>query len=84
MVGSMPREIPLKGLIPALNPHYLSVTRSEKAKTRRYFEGVIDEISVYNRALSAAEVKKNKLAKGLTVKPRGKLALVWGGVKLDR
>ena len=45
---------------------------------------MIDEVAVYNRALSAAEVKKNKSAKGLTVKPRGKLALVWGDVKLDR
>ena len=83
MVGSMPREIPLKGLIPPLNPHYLSVPRSEKAKKRRYFEGVIDEVAVYNRALSVTEVKKNKSIKGLAIKPRGKLALVWGDVKLD-
>ena len=45
---------------------------------------MIDEVTVYNRALSAAKVKKNKSAKGLTVRPRGKLALVWGDVKLDR
>ena len=44
---------------------------------------MIDEVAVYNRALSAAEVKKNKSIKGLTVKPRGKLSFVWGGVKLD-
>jgi hypothetical protein len=51
--------------------------------------GVIDEVSVYDRTLSADEVKQNNdtptQASGVVaVDTAGKLALTWGGIKLSR
>ena len=51
--------------------------------------GVIDEVSIYDRALSADEVKQNNdtptQASGVvSVDTAGKLALTWGGIKLSR
>ena len=46
------------------------------------FEGIIDEFSIYERALDEAEVNQNfKSDKGLAVEPNGKLALTWGALK---
>ena len=51
--------------------------------------GVIDEVSIYDRSLSADEVKQNNdtptQASGVVaVDTAGKLALTWGGIKLSR
>ncbi len=43
--------------------------------------GVIDEIRVYDRALSEDEVLQNYSAKGLAVEAVGKLSLTWGKIK---
>lgn len=49
------------------------------------FIGLIDEVGVYNRALSAGEVATNFGAGGLVaVEPAGKLATRWASLKLDR
>ena len=45
------------------------------------FIGIIDEVAIYNRALSADEIKKNFKAKGLAVESNGKLAICWGELK---
>jgi len=45
------------------------------------FIGIIDEVMIYNRALSEDEIRQNFQAKGLSVRPAGKLATVWGEVK---
>lgn len=50
-------------------------------KAESYFDGVIDEVCVYNRALSEAEVTQNYESKGAAVNPRGKLSTVWGTIK---
>ena len=52
--------------------------------TRRYFEGLIDEVGIYNRALTADEVELNFDAKGLAVSPQKKLAVAWGEIKVSR
>ncbi len=52
--------------------------------TRRYFEGLIDEVGIYNRALTADEVERNFDAKGLAVSPEKKLAIAWGEIKVLR
>ena len=52
--------------------------------TRRYFEGLIDEVGIYDRALTADEVKRNYNAKGLAVSPQKKLAITWGEIKISR
>ena len=45
------------------------------------FAGKLDEIRLYERALSEEEVLQNMEANGLSVKPFGKLSLSWGGIK---
>lgn len=52
--------------------------------TRRYFEGLIDEVGIYNRSLTADEVERNFTAKGLAVSPQKKLAIAWGEIKVAR
>ena len=48
------------------------------------FVGLIDEVVIYNRALSANEVKQLFAAEGLPVQPEGKLATRWGQIKKAR
>jgi hypothetical protein len=45
-----------------------------------YFEGLIDDIAIYLRALSAKEVKEN-LTKSAAVDSVGKLSITWGTIK---
>ncbi len=46
------------------------------------FSGIIDEFSVYDRALDEGEVKQNfNSDQGLAVDPNGKLAVTWGKIK---
>ena len=47
-------------------------------------QGAIDEASIYDRMLDDDEVMQNFEAGALSlaVKPAGKLALTWGGIKL--
>ena len=52
--------------------------------TRRYFEGLIDEVGIYDRELTADEVERNFDANGLAVSPEKKLAIAWGKIKISR
>ncbi len=45
------------------------------------FVGIIDEVLIYSRALTADEVEQVFEAEGLPVEPRGKLATHWGQIK---
>jgi hypothetical protein len=45
------------------------------------FIGLIDEVLIYERALSEEEVKQNFEAKGFAVDSYGKLAICWGEIK---
>ena len=45
------------------------------------FMGKLDEICLYEKALSEAEVLQNMEAEGLSVNPAGKLSLTWGEIK---
>ena len=48
-------------------------------------DGLIDEVCIYNRALSAKEVRQNFAAEGLAVvAPTGKLAETWGNIKASK
>ncbi len=48
-----------------------------------YFNGIMDEICIYDRALSEAEVKQNLNARGLAaVGPDMKLPFTWGQIKV--
>ena len=49
-----------------------------------YFKGIIDEVRVYNRALSEAEISRNMNSHGLAVvTPDKKLAFTWGRLKIN-
>ena len=47
--------------------------------------GLIDEVAVYNRALSEDEISENFAAEGGTaVQPTNKLAHTWGEIKVSK
>ena len=48
------------------------------------FPGPIDEVLVYGRELTDAEVQQNFESKGASVEPHAKLALTWGQVRTSR
>jgi hypothetical protein len=49
------------------------------------FNGIIDEVRVYNSPLTEAEVKQNYESRELAaVEPAGKLSLTWGEIKTSR
>lgn len=52
--------------------------------TRRYFEGLIDEVAIYNRVLTENEIERNYNAKGLSVNAEKKLAIAWGEIKRSK
>ncbi len=66
------------------SPLFIGASVRVGKQTRRYFEGLIDEVGIYNRVLSAGEIKQNMSAQGLATHPLGKLALVWGTIKLAK
>ena len=54
---------------------------------QQHFNGLIDEVAIFNVALTVDEIKriiKQGLSEVLAVSPRGKIALTWGRIKNDR
>ncbi len=53
---------------------------------KRFFDGIIDEVAIYDRALSEAEVRQNYagLEGSTAVAPADKLAITWAAVKTAR
>jgi len=59
--------------------------RGGDLKVIDYYDGIIDEVVIYNRALSEAELTEMK-DQGMptaAVRPAGKLATTWAGIKAD-
>lgn len=75
--GQLAKEMPFVGGSIASNGPKTEIGKASDGG----FIGIIDEVMIYNRALSADEIKQNFQAKGLSVRPAGKLATVWGEVK---
>ena len=68
-------------VIPYTLPIYLGAVNNN-GKAHGFFNGVIDEVRVYNRTLSDEEVIRNyKSGIGLAVEPIRKLSTVWGALK---
>ena len=64
------------------SPLCIGTSYQDGNDARRFFKGIIDEVSIYNRALNEAEIEQNRTAEGLAVEPSTeKLALTWGGIK---
>ena len=54
-----------------------------RAGNERFLIGTVDEVRIYNRALTQAEIKIDMVTFGSTaVSPSEKLAVCWGGVRL--
>ena len=49
-----------------------------------WFDGLIDEVAVYNRALSEDEISQNFAENGLAVQPTDKLPQTWGAIKISK
>ena len=48
------------------------------------FNGLLDELRLYNRGLSQAEIEQNLDAVGLAIEPTQKLAITWGIIKVSK
>ena len=73
---------------PKINPlqtgEKTSATFGKKIFTfadRAWMDGAVDEVAIYNRPLTAGEVKQNFLSGGFGVDPIEKLAVTWGEIK---
>ena len=78
------RDKDINDLVPFTQPVYLGATNN-KGKAEAYFRGVIDEVRVYNRAVTHEEVTHNFVSRiGLAVEPTHKLSVAWGELKTRR
>jgi hypothetical protein len=62
------------------NPFLLIGTHPSQA---RFFQGIIDEALVYDRALSEAEIRQNMDASGMAVDSADKMVVSWGSLKVS-
>jgi hypothetical protein len=78
--GKLKLEHPLPGAIEGGNLFFGIGDRAdgENADT---IQGFIDEVRIYERALSEAEVQQNYRAEGLAVTVQNTLSITWGKVK---
>lgn len=73
----------LDNFVPFVEPVYIGAANN-RGKVERYFPGVIDEVRIYDRPLTADEVKQNFQSKvGLGVEPADKLPIVWAELKTE-
>ena len=67
--------------IPFTESVYLGAGNN-RGKAEGFFRGIVDEVRIYNRPLTDAEVLQNFESKaGLSVEPAQKLPTVWGALK---
>lgn len=65
-----------------LDKNSKSVYIGARNGSERFLTGVVDEVRIYDRALSESEIKKDmETLGGLAVSPSGKLATLWGEVR---
>jgi len=67
-----------------LDTGHLTIGRDDDECPNRFGDGAIDEVAIFNVALSEDEIKEI-MTKGLTgmtaVSPGGKLPVAWGAIK---
>ena len=74
----------LDTFIPFVEPVYIGAANN-RGKVERFFPGVIDEVRMYDRPLTEAEVTRNFESKiGLSVEAAEKLPIVWAALKRVR
>ena len=73
--------LPKSIFTPFTEPVYLGAGNN-RGKAEGFFRGIVDEVRIYNRPLTDAEVFQNFESKtGLSVEPAQKLPTVWGALK---
>ena len=65
--------------IPFMEPVYLGAGNN-RGKAEAFFNGIIDEVRIYNRPLTEDEVTQN-FEIGLSVEAAEKLPVIWGALK---
>ena len=66
---------------PFSEPVYLGAGNN-RGRAEGFFNGIIDEVRIYDRTLTAAEIIRNyQSTTGLAVDPTDKLPMVWGALK---
>lgn len=79
-------NLPVKradNFIPFVKPLYLG-SEGKHGNQTSFFKGTIDEVRIYNRALTEAEVIQNFASKiGYSVEPNNKLPITWATLKSD-
>ena len=74
----------LDTFIPFVEPVYIGAANN-RGNVERFFPGIIDEVRIYDRPLTDAEVRRNFESKiGLSVDAAEKLPIVWGTLKRAR
>lgn len=75
------KEKNLEEFIPFVRPVYIGAANN-RGNVERHFPGLIDEVRIYDRPLTAGEVTQNFKSKvGLAVEPIHKLSIIWGTLK---
>ena len=73
----------LDTFIPFVEPVYIGAANN-RGNVERHFPGLIDEVRIYDRPLTADEVTRNFKSKiGLAVQAAEKLPMVWGKLKTE-
>ena len=74
----------LDTFVPFVEPVYIGAANN-RGKVERFFPGIIDEVRIYDRPLTADEVTRNFESKiGLAVQATEKLPIVWAALKTIR
>ena len=58
-----------------------TLTIGGTAESRDWMEGLIDEVRLYNRALTEDEVQESMKDPNVAIEPAGKIAVAWGEIK---
>lgn len=78
--GELKKEYSLSGAIQGGNL-LLGIGDRADGENADTVQGFIDEVRIYERALSEAEVRQNYRAEGLAVTVQSKLSITWGEIK---
>lgn len=72
-------------ILPYTLPIFLGAVNDNSKKVLGFFQGIFDEVRIYDRALTHEEVIRNyESGIGLSVEPIQKLSTVWGALKAKR
>ena len=71
------------GSNPGIRPGPHETPDGQPGDPGEFFEGLIDDVGLYNRALSADDVSQNFLAT-VAVEPAGKLTSTWADIKSEK